>query len=270
MTGNTSGVRGAFNHESLTSAIQFASNHGPGRLELTSGARRATLWVANRHMIAAQCIVDGRELLGEDAIVELLSWQFGEFAMTPDSSPTTSLRGRVNKTLDGTLLAASVKRDTLDSELQTHLRLRNAIPVLAPAASGNMVQLEASVWTLMPKLNGVSTVADIAAQLGLDFEETCRRVNILEGAGLIRFERRVTPLPNGFLPALSTLVVQLAGPIGTLMLEDAAIAAELDLETMSADNASTLLHFLEREMPADRAMAFRNGAQQLLKHYRLS
>ena len=109
----------------------------------------------------------------------------------------------------------------------------------------------------------------IAQELGLDIIETSRRLRLLEHSGLVKLEVRVVPVPSDFLPNLTTFLVRLTGPMGDILLEDAAYTAGIDLGTMQANQAVTLAKFLEVEIPADRLVAFRQGMTNLLKQSNL-
>ena len=161
MTLDSQNLTGTFSRETLASAIQFAANsRNPGRFEIASGFRRATLSLAAGTVVAAECVAERRELLGEEAIVEVLSWRFGEFALIPDATAASTQKGRVQRPVDAMLLAASVKRDTLDSEIKSELVRPDAIPVLIPTTTS--VQLDPNVWTLIPKIDGTRNVAQIS------------------------------------------------------------------------------------------------------------
>jgi Domain of unknown function (DUF4388) len=277
MTTDARGVRGSFTQDTLVSTIQFAATADqPSRFEISSGLRRATAMFNNGNMIAAECFSNQRELLGEQAVVEFLSWRFGEFALTPDPDAINASKGRIDKPIMALLLSATTTRDTMDSSMRQDSSMiqepvrPDAIPSLITNNSAANIQLDASSWVLIPKIDGSKMAGQIAQELGLDMTETGRRLRMLEQSGLIKLEVRLVPIPSDFLPNLTRFLVQLTGPMGDILLEDAAYAAKIDLGNMQANQAITLARFLEAEIPADRVVAFRQGMMTLLRQSNLS
>ncbi len=271
MTTDSRGVRGSFTKDTLISAIQFAaSSVQPGRFEISSGLRRARLVLNAEHLVAAECQLDRRELLGEEAVVEILAWRFGEFVITPDPDAINISKGRIDRPMMALLLSATTTRDSMDSSMRQEAVSPDAIPTLVTNNTAANVQLDANSWALIPKIDGVKTAAQIAQELGLDMSDTSRRLRLLEQSGLVKLEVRVTPIPNDFLPSLTRFLLQLIGPMADILLEDAAYGAKIDLENMQASQGVTLAKFLEAEIPADRLVAFRQGMIALLKQNNLS
>ncbi len=277
MTSEARGVRGSFSHDTLVSTVQFAATSDqPSRFEISSGLRRASLMLNNGNVIAAECFSNQRELLGEEAVVEFLSWRFGEFALIPDPDAINTSKGRIDKSIMALLLSASATRDSMDSSMRQDSSMiqepvrPDAIPSLIATNSAANVQLDANSWVLIPKIDNVKTVGQIAQELGLDMNETGRRLRMLEQSGLVKLEIRLIPAPSDFLPNVTKFLVQLTGPMGDILLEDAAYAAGIDLGSLQASQAVTLAKFLEAEIPADRVVGFRQGMMTLLRQSNLN
>jgi Domain of unknown function (DUF4388) len=277
MTTDARGVRGSFTQDTLVTTIQFAAtSEHPSRFEISSGVRRATLMLNSGNVSAAECFSNQRELLGEEAVVEILSWRFGEFALIPDPDAINISKGRIDKPIMALLLSATTTRDTMDSSMRQDSSMiqepvrPDAIPTLITNSSAANVQLDASSWVLIPKIDGSKMAGQIAQELGLDMLETGRRLRMLEQSGLVKLEVRVIPAPSDFLPNLTRFLVQLTGPMGDILLEDAAYAAGIDLGSLQANQAVTLAKFLEAEIPPDRVVAFRQGMMTLLRQSNLS
>ena len=81
---------------------------------------------------------------------------------------------------------------------------------------------------------------------------------------------RLKHVPAGFTSAVSALVKLLTGPLGELMLEDAAVEAKVNLEAITDDQVASFAQCLEREMPTDRVAAYRNGMTAILKQFKLT
>jgi hypothetical protein len=270
MNTDARGVRGSFTKETLVSVLQFAAGAAqPSRFEVVSGSFRAVLMLNTGNVLSAQCWLDGRELLGEQAVVEILSWNIGEFTSIPDPDAINVSKGRIDKSVMALLLSASTTRDSMDSSMTNQAIPPEAIPRLITNNSATNVQLDSSSWVLIPKIDGTKTVGQIAQELGLDIFETSRRLRLLEHSGLVKLEARLVPAPSDFLPNVTTFLVRLTGPMGDILLEDAAYAAGIDLGSLQANQAVTLARFLEAEIPADRLVAFRQGMTVLLKQSNL-
>ena len=142
-------IKGDFDRETLPTALQYlATNHPAGRLELTRGARRATLYFKGGNLIAAE--LDNK--YGEDVIAQLLTWVNGQFEfyrgeMSDDAFPPAA---RVQKSISAVLLRAVAQSDALQSAVAQPVPkiTADSVPILEISEGGSAVQLDAGTWRL--------------------------------------------------------------------------------------------------------------------------
>lgn len=268
---DSSSIKGDFDRETLPTALQyFATNHPAGRLELMRGARRATLYFKGGNLIAAE--LDNK--YGEEVIAQLLTWVNGQFEfyrgeMSEDSFPPAA---RVQKSISAVLLRAVAQSDALESAAAQPVPKISAesVPNLEISEGGTAVQLDAGTWRLMSKIDGVRPVAQIAQDLGLSLETVIAQLSALAAGGVVRLATQVsTPVPQGFVDALYTAVIQIMGPLGDMLVDDALSNAELDSSALTTSDLPKLIAAIEAEVATERRAKYRLSAAQLLERFGL-
>ena len=267
----SSSIKGDFDRETLPTALQyFATNHPAGRLELMRGARRATLYFQGGNLIAAE--LDNK--YGEEVIAQLLTWVNGQFEfyrgeMSEDSFPPAA---RVQQSLSIVLLRAVAQSDALErAAVQPVPKISgDSVPSLEISEGGSAVQLDAGTWRLMSKIDGLRPVAQIAQDLGLSLETVIAQLTTLAVGGVVRIATQVAaPVPQGFMDALYTAVIQIMGPLGDMLVDDALSNAELDSSALTTADVPKLMNAVEAEVAAERRAKYRLSAAQLLERFGL-
>lgn len=268
---HSSSIKGDFDRETLPTALQyFATNHPAGRLELMRGARRATLYFKGGELIAAQ--LDNK--YGEDVIAQLLTWVNGQFEfyrgeMSEDSFPPAA---RVQKSISSVLLRAVAQSDALEARTaQPPPKITaDSVPILEISEGGSAVQLDAGTWRLMSKIDGARSVAQIAEALGLSLETVVSQLATLAVGGVVRVATQSSaPLPAGFIDALYASVIQIMGPLGDMLVDDALLSAELDSSALTKADLPKLMIAIEAEVASERRAKYRLSAGQLLERFGL-
>ena len=266
-----SSIKGDFDRETLPTALQyFATNHPAGRLELMRGARRATLYFKGGNLIAAE--LDNK--YGEDVIAQLLTWVNGQFEfhrgeMSEDSFPPAA---RVQKSISAVLLRAVAQSDALEQAAgQPAPKISaDSVPKLEISEGGSAVQLDAGTWRLMSKIDGVRPVAQIAQDLGLSLETVIAQLTTLAVGGVVRLTAGVTtPVPQGFMDALYTAVIQIMGPLGDMLVDDGLSNAQLDSNALTTSDLPKLIAAIEAEVASERRAKYRASVAQLLERFGL-
>ena len=268
---SSSSIKGDFDRETLPTALQyFAINNPAGRLELMRGARRATLYFEGGNLIAAE--LDNK--YGEEVIAQLLTWVNGQFEfyrgeMSEDSFPPAA---RVQKSISAVLLRAVAQQGALEqaSGQPAPKISADSVPNLEISEGGTSVQLDAVTWRLMSKIDGARPVAQIAGDLGLSLETVIAQLSKLASGGVVRFAPQVTtPLPPGFMDALYTAVIQIMGPLGDMLVDDALSNAQLDSSALTTADVPKLIAAIEAEVAPERRAKYRLSVTQLLERFGL-
>lgn len=271
MTG-TKSLQGTFERDSLPQMIQYlaASSH-EGRLTLQSGSRTATVVYFEGNVVAATC----EPAVGEAAVAELLAFREGQFEFIQTSIRLENLPNatRITRPLSALLLSAAVQRDTLDTresqEPIQNLITANTVPTIQPPKPGVSVQLDKAAWLIMPKMDGKRTVCEIAQELQLDEYIVIVQLDSMLASGLIQVTQRVATVPVELIEALTKVVVQLAGPMGTFVIEDVAEDLSVDPKSIPAASLREFLTRIQAQMPPERQAAYANAVNQVLKQFKL-
>lgn len=268
---DSASIKGDFDRETLPTALQYlATNHPAGRLELTRGTRRARLYFSGGNLIAAE--LDSK--YGEDVIAQLLTWVNGQFEFyrgetSQDAFPPAA---RVQKSISAVLLRAVAQSDALEraaGQIAPKITA-DSVPFLEISEGGSAVQLDAGTWRLMSKIDGTRPVSQIAEALGLSIETIQAQLSALAAGGVVRFVTQVSAaLPPGFIDALYTVVIQIMGPLGDMLVDDALVSADLDSSALTTADLPRLMVAVEAEIAAERRAKYRLSAAQLLERFGL-
>lgn len=268
----TKSLQGTFERDSLPQMIQYlAVSSREGRLTLRSGMRTARVVYLDGNIVAASC----DKVAGEPAVAELLAFDQGQFEFAQTSIRLESLPPvtRITRPLSALLLSAAVERDTLDTrESQRPVQsiiTPDTVPVIQPPKPGVSVQLDKTAWLIMPKLDGKRTVSEIAKELRLEEFAVIVQLESMLANGLIRVGQRVATVPAELIEAIQKVVVQLAGPMGSFLIEDVAEDLSLDLQNVPAASLREFLMRVQSQMPPERQTAYATAINQALKQFKL-
>ena len=132
------------------------------------------------------------------------------------------------------------------------------------------MQLDAGTWRLMSKIDGARPVAQIAEALGLSVETIQAQLSALAAGGVVRFVAQISAaLPQGFMDALYTVVIQIMGPLGDMLVDDALASADLDSGALTTADLPRLMAAVEAEVASERRAKYRLSATQLLERFGL-
>ena len=265
---DTRSLQGTFTSDDLMHVLQYVIGlNSPGRLELSNGRLIATLLLGEGRIYAAQCGV----LQGEDVILEMIRWRAGQFVFNSGAqAQQINPQSRIQRPIQTVLLEAAVKHDTL-----VHETVQRADPISADSVptvnvvGDGPIQLTSETLPVIAKIDGKSTVRDIAAALNLPMPELSRRLESLQTLGLIRLATKVTLVPAEAVETLKKTVTQLAGPMGLFAMEDAAANLGLDLRAVPIAALGPLLTAIQSEIPRERHNAYVQAVNQIIKQHKL-
>jgi Domain of unknown function (DUF4388) len=263
-------LQGNFVRGTLAHTIQFlATSNREGRLTLQSGPQTAQIIFFDGQAIVATCNAS----MGEAAVASILSFETGSFEfvrllINPGSFPEGA---RISRMLSNLLMSTQSEQSSQSNPAATfEQKITGAsVPTLQPPKHGNPVHLEQMAWTLMPKMDGNRTVSEIARELQLSEQSVILELQSMLANGLIQVTQRISHVPTGLVDEVRKVVVQLTGPMGSIMLEDVADDLEVDLQALPMTSLREFLTLIQMQMPSERQAVYANAINQILKHFRL-
>src|SRR5450631_934012 len=125
-----------------------------------------------------------------DGLTDLLAWTSGRWRFRKaektreDVAPPTAL----NRLLEDVRTRQSTWEDIVDA-----VHGPNAVPMLAPHGGEAHITLDPDTWSLLCKIDGERSIADLARECGFTMFEAGTVVRVLVEAGLVDVEEDVGP-----------------------------------------------------------------------------
>lgn len=200
------------------------------------------------------------EFSGTAAMSVLLAWTDGSFSFRSD---VTSPEQADRLSVESVLLDASRQ---LDEARRTGIEFLSSQSVLKARpmdAEADSVAMTLRAVTLYRNLDGVRSLAEIAEGTGSPLEEIVEAAHELRRVALAEVTRAPT-VDRAFLDALSRELVELMGPVGEFVVEDAAYDLELVVEAIPQHALDDLLAEVERQLDReDWKVRFRERVREL-------
>jgi hypothetical protein len=199
-----------------------------------------------------------------NALAALLAWRDGQFIFRAGVAPPTH---SLKMTLDTLLLEAAYHADTA-------YRGRNGLfsdsTVLVPKSmteGDQKVALTLRALQLLRHLNGTDSLGEVWPRSGLTRADAFFAAEELYQQALVQpLTSRATP--PGFLRDLSRVVVNLMGPMGEIVVEDALYDLGLDADAVPMGSVDELLAELREQFQRrDWQRYFDQQALALKRHY---
>ncbi len=223
-----------------------------GRLRLTSGLDVGDVYVQRGDIVHAEH--DGT--FGDSAFARLLSWPNGTFAFEPG---ITAMDRTIEKTLD-VLVAESVRMASEREAIRRVIPSTDAIPRLARELPMESVTVDAADWRILARMDGRTSIAALATELGFEEGELVRQLVRLKNAGLFELEivqsqpkeapQRQLAGPQFFL-ALTTAVADAMGPLAEVIVDDAVEGMGFTRPTLPREAVSHLCERIAAEIRDD-------------------
>ncbi len=257
-------LRGQLNEGALANLMQFlALNQASGCLVLRhpQGAQGHLFFEGGKptHIkLGSQQDVE--------ALASLLGWQEGQFVFRAEArAPERSLK----MTLNTLLLEAAYQADTRRSR---HRLFDEATILVAKALSegDQNVALTSRALQLSRHLDGVQPLGEAAARAGLSLADAFQAAEELFHQGLAQPLSSRLASPD-FLRELTRLVVNIMGPMGEIVVEDALYDLGSTPETFPVSSVGDLLRELKTQFRrADWQQAFARQSKELAQRYGLA
>ena len=238
----------------MTDALQGDLKDGalPNLLQFLA-MNRATGCLTVRHSSGAQgyvffsggAVVHVKSGLQTDiaALATLLQWEAGRF----NFRQTTAKPPHTNSLpLDQLLLRAAYQSDTLKHN-RNGLFNENTVLVGNVLPEDQQIALTMRAMQLLRHLNGVHSLGEITAHTGMGFGDVLSASEELYRQALV--QPIATPLLHArFVADLTHLVVNLMGPVGEIVVEDAVYDLNLAPEAVPRNRVADLIQELKLQL----------------------
>lgn len=195
-----------------------------GRLRLTSGLDVGDIFIDRGDIAHAE--TDGT--IGDEAFARLLSWPDGNFMFEPGIA---SIDRSIEKPLD-LLMAESARAASEREAIRRVIPSTDAIPRLVPELPLPSMTIEAADWRILALMDGRTSIANLAFELGFEEPVLVRHLVRLKNAGLFELEIvQSAPQPREapqrhmagapFFQALTAAVADAMGPLAEVIVDDA-------------------------------------------------
>jgi len=112
------------------------------------------------------------------------------------------------------------------------------------------VSLDSGMIRLLMAIDERKSLAQVAAELGMDFPTLKNAVSRLLQLGLLEpLEKGSAVLETGFFDTMKTQVIKAVGPIGEFLIEDALADMGLEKNRVPIQKAAELVNLLADEIP---------------------
>lgn len=200
------------------------------------------------------------------ALAALLSWPQGRFAFRK----ATALSERtVNSPLDKLLLEAAHLADT-HKRSGGRLFSEHTVFVANSVPNQQRVAMTVLAVQLLRQIDGVHTLGEVAQRMNLAFDKVLIAAEELYGQAVIQ-PVAVAPVHPGFIPDLTKLIVNIMGPMGEIVVEDALYDLQLSSEDLPRSRVNDLLGELRAQFKReDWQQLFEAQVRGLCEHYGLA
>lgn len=172
------GIQGSLHELPLTEALQLVTVTGKsGSFTLSNGSESGEVFLSEGKIVSARL---GR-LEGEEALYQMALWGEGFFRFTP-GEPSAPVNIRTNNT--GLLMEAAARREEW-KVLRKRVPDTGLVPVFTEHGVDAVVSLSPAEWKVVRKIDGRSSVEEIASELGLSGFETAKTVYGLIANGVV-------------------------------------------------------------------------------------
>lgn len=201
-----------------------------------------------------------------EAMAALLGWAEGQFTFRAElAAPERS----VSMTVDTLLLEAAYQADTARRSASGMFGPGAVLATKVMTEGDQKIAMTLRALQLLRHLDGASPLAEVAARAGLTLTDALQAAEELFQQGLVQPPTARTA-PEGFVRELTRLVVDLMGPMGEIIVEDALYDLGASPEALPVTSVSDLLRELRGQLRrTDWQQAFARDARQLAQRYGL-
>jgi hypothetical protein len=176
--------QGSLKELPLPDIIQLVSVSGKtGKFTLAHEHDRGLIYLKNGQIVHAEL----NDVVGEEAIYTLAIWNQGDFQFTAGEEPA---RQTISKSNTNLLMEAARRLDEW-RVLSKKIPSVDAVPVLQVRANRHeQITLNAQEWLLVTKIDGRSSIAEVAAQLNTSAFEVAKVLYGMVTAELVTLKKK--------------------------------------------------------------------------------
>lgn len=203
---------------------------------------------------------------GIAALAALLGWPQGRFAFRKSVSvPERTL----DIPLDKLLLEAAHLADT-NNRSSGRLFSEHTVFVANTLPGEQKATMTVLAVQLLRQLDGVHTLGEVAQRMNIAFDKILLAAEELYQQALIQ-PVAVAPVHPGFVPDLTRLIVNIMGPMGEIVVEDALYDLQLAADNLPRNRIDDLLGELRAQFKReDWQGIFEAQVRGLCEHYGLA
>jgi Domain of unknown function (DUF4388) len=258
---NPQKFQGEFTRDSLPALLQyFAVMGSSGTLLL----RNETSEISSMTFVQGR-IVDARcgTLAGQSAFFSIMGWLAGQFQFRTGQS-----QGQVSIDLPLEQLLNESNRWQTKQTFNDPTLEPDSVIVLNLSHSVEQVQLDNLQLQVLLQAQQQRRAAQVAAHLGLSFQDARKAIIDLWRIGLIEVQAPVIQaLGEAFINEFITAISSVLGPVARLVAEDAASDLGTTLEKLEAGKLMAFKNTIEAQVDPSRLAKFKGLIDPLIKRY---
>lgn len=183
------------------------------------------------------------------ALALLMTWNTGSFQFR---AGVAAPERTINLPLDSLLLEAAYNADmaALSSEHTLEALDENALLVASNVPEGANVALSLRAVLLMRFLDGKSTLFELAERMGLSHGELSQAASELMNQNLVHVAQSPV-VPPEFLREMTQLVIDIMGPMGEIVVDDAVYDLGLESTALPQSSLGELLGEIKAQFKRD-------------------
>jgi hypothetical protein len=201
---------------------------------------------------------------GVRALATLLEWKAGSYAFRPEVPLLKTMRSSLERLLLEAVMHADVSRKKGYNPFY-----EDSILTAKPLNKDQRVSMSLRAVQVLPQLDGLRTLGEIAKDMQLELSDVLVAAHDLHQQALAD-NHAITITPD-FTDHLKTLVVNIMGPMGEIIVDDALYTLGVSSQAVPQRVIPALLRDLRNEMRHSRwREQFGQGAKELCRQYGIS
>jgi hypothetical protein len=198
------------------------------------------------------------------ATATLLEWREGTYHFRADLPLIKTMRSSLERLLLEAVMYADVSR-----KYGYNPFYEDSILTAKELQKDQIVSLSLRAVRLLPHLGGLHTLGEIAEETQIPLNDVLAAAKELHEQGLT--DNRAITISSAFVDNLKTLVVNIVGPMGEIIVEDALYDLGVSEEALPMRMIPALLRTLESEIDNRQwREQFGQGVRQLCDQYGVS
>ena len=249
----------------VANVLQYLQlSQGTGCLSLAHPARRhGQIYLEDGKVV----FVEARPLYDLAALTALLEWREGRFSFRPG---VVAPRRSMSRNVDTLLLEATHLADAGAVRAEPGLAADTVLRVVQRRGADETVMLSLGALHLWRSMDGTSSLRDLAAGSGAPLADLTAAAQELLDHGLVEFAALKVADPR-FARELTREAVDLLGPVGSIVVEDALIELGVSQDALPLALVDEFVSEVTRAFPnGDRRLEFARRADQLRTIFALS